>query len=219
MNEMNQPPGTDRYFIQTARLGFRHWRKDDLDIALGLWGDIRVIRLIDARGELSRAQVQERLGAEIASQREHGLQYWPIFLLNSDEHVGCCGLRPYDRPRRIHEIGFHIRAKHWRCGYAYEAAMAVIEFAFDKLDVAGLFAGHNPQNRASRSLLEKLGFCYTHDEYYPATGLDHPSYLLTDGEYAHQAQASRTVPRLPGDDGGTVVIDPDFDEPPTEFDL
>ena len=69
------------FFIKTTRLGFRHWREDDLTIALGLWGDIRVTRFIDARGKLSSEQVQERLEAEIASQKEFGQQYWPIFLL------------------------------------------------------------------------------------------------------------------------------------------
>lgn len=178
---MNRP-----YFMQTARLGFRRWRRDDQDLALGLWGDIRVTRLIDARGQLSRTQVQERLEAEIASQETFGLQYWPIFLLESGEHVGCCGLRPYDPSRPIYEIGFHIRSSHWRRGYAYEAATAVINYAFDELQAAGLFAGHNPQNEVSRHLLARLGFRYTHDEYYPATGLDHPSYLLTVAEYARR---------------------------------
>lgn len=172
------------FFIRTARLGFRHWREDDLALALGLWGDVRVTRFIDARGELSREQVQQRLAAEIAGQSEYGLQYWPIFLLASNEHVGCCGLRPYDPARQIYEIGFHIRPEYWRRGYAREAALAVMHYAFEKLNAAGLFAGHNPQNEASRHLLAKLGFQYTHDEYYPATGLEHPSYLMTAGDFA-----------------------------------
>jgi RimJ/RimL family protein N-acetyltransferase len=175
---------SQHYFIQTSRLGFRHWRHDDLPLALGLWGDIKVTRTIDARGRLSTAKVQARLEQEIASQRQHGLQYWPIFHLESGEHIGCCGLRPYELPDQIYEIGFHIRSTHWRRGYAHEAATAVMAYAFDKLHVAGLFAGHNPQNQASRLLLEKLGFRYTHDEYYPATGLEHPSYLMTAAEFA-----------------------------------
>jgi ribosomal-protein-alanine N-acetyltransferase len=175
--------------MQTARLGFRHWRPDDLDLALGLWGDPRVTRLIDARGQLTTAQIEERLAAEIAAQEAHGLQYWPIFLLESASHVGCCGLRPYDPPGRIYEIGFHIRADHWRRGYAYEAATAVMDYAFTTVGAAGLFAGHNPRNEPSRRLLTKLGFRYTHDEYYPPTGLEHPSYLLTTADYARQHAA------------------------------
>lgn len=174
---------SQRYFMRTARLGFRHWRPADLDLALGLWGDPRVTRLIDARGHLSETQVQERLAAEIANQEQHGLQYWPIFLLASHEHVGCCGLRPYDLPEQIYELGVHIRADHWRRGYAFEAATAIMKYAFTSLAAAALFAGHNPGNDASRRLLAKLSFRYTHDEYYPPTGLQHPSYLLTAADY------------------------------------
>jgi len=174
---------TSKYFMHTRRLGFRKWRKDDLDIALGLWGDYEVTKLIDARGQLSKDAVQERLNKEIACAKEHGIQYWPIFRLKMDENVGCCGLRPYDSAQGIYEIGVHIRSNHWQCGYALEASHAVIRYAFSEHNMTGLFAGHNPKNDTSRHLLEKLGFRYTHDAYYPPTGLNHPSYLMRPDEY------------------------------------
>jgi len=61
-----------------------------------------------------------------------------------------------------------------------------MEYAFSTLGVKGLFAGHNPANEASRRVLEKLGFRYTHDEFYPPTGLNHPSYILTAEEFERQ---------------------------------
>jgi ribosomal-protein-alanine N-acetyltransferase len=54
----------------------------------------------------------------------------------------------------------------------------VINYAFEKLGAAALFASHNPNNDASRPLLEKLGFQYTHKQLYPQTGLEHPSYIV-----------------------------------------
>jgi RimJ/RimL family protein N-acetyltransferase len=135
-----------------------------------------VTRLIG--GPFSEAQVRERLAREIATRGEHGMQYWPIFLLATGEHVGCCGLRPYNLAERILELGFHVRKAHWRHGYAEEGARAAIAYAFDSLGASALFAGHNPANASSRRLLAKLGFRYTHDEHYAPTGLDHPSYLL-----------------------------------------
>lgn len=164
------------YFLQSERLGFRHWSVDDLPLAMGLWGDAEVTQFIG--GPFSETQVRERLDKEIARQGEYGVQYWPIFLLTSGEHVGCCGLRPYDMAQPVYEIGFHIRRAFWGQGYAQEAALAVIDYAFTTLGAQGLFAGHNPANAASRGLLMKLGFTYTHDEYYAPTGLNHPSYLL-----------------------------------------
>jgi [ribosomal protein S5]-alanine N-acetyltransferase len=164
------------YFLQSERLGFRHWSSDDVPLGMGLWGDADVTKLIG--WPFSETQVRDRLSQEIERQEKHHIQYWPIFLLTSGEHVGCCGLRPYDLTPPIYEIGFHIRKVFWGQRYGFEAAQAVIAYAFDTLGAKGLFAGHNPANEASGRLLGKLGFQYTHDEYYPPTGLNHPSYLL-----------------------------------------
>ncbi len=172
------------YSLTTRRLGFRIWSDEDVELALGLWGDPDVTRLIDARGKLSEEQVRERLAQEIATQRQYGVQYWPIFLLENDAHVGCCGLRPHDEGKGILEIGFHIRSAYWGQGYATEAARAVIAYAFGPLHATALFAGHNPENTVSRHVLERLGFRYTHDEFYPPTGLKHPSYLLTAEDFS-----------------------------------
>ncbi len=174
----------EKYFLKSSRLGFRLWCEDDLGIAHELWGDYEVTKLFDARGKLSRDEVRERLAKELMTQKEHGVQYWPIFLLETNGQVGCCGLRPYDLSQRIYEIGFHIRSNLWRRGYAREAALAVIDYAFNTLKVNGLFAGHNPKNVVSRHLLKQLGFRYTHDEYYPPTGLNHPSYSLKANVYS-----------------------------------
>lgn len=170
--------GSDAYFLRSLRLGFRAWRDDDLPLAIGLWGDPEVTKLIDARGQLSDEDVRQLLDKHIAAQREHGVQYWPMFLRKDGEHVGCCGLRPYDPARRVYELGVHIRFRWWRQGLAEEGARAVIRYAFHELGAAALFAGHNPENHASERLLAKLGFRYTHHEYYAPTGREHPSYIL-----------------------------------------
>jgi RimJ/RimL family protein N-acetyltransferase len=181
--DSDQKTSKNRFFLQTARLAFRAWAQSDLELALGLWGDPRVTRYFDAREKFSAQEVQDRLAREISGQINDGVQYWPIFLRSSHEHVGCCGLRPYQPADKIYEIGFHIRARHWGNGYATEAARGVMAYAFRELGIHGLFAGHNPENSASRYLLQKLGFRYTHDEYYAPTGLQHPSYILTADEY------------------------------------
>jgi ribosomal-protein-alanine N-acetyltransferase len=184
---MNQ---VEKYFLKSNRLGFRQWSEEDLAIAIELWGDYEVTRFFDARGKWSRDEVQARLVKEIRIEKEYDVQYWPVFLLETDGHVGCCGLRPYDLPQRIYEIGFHIRSNQWRHGYAREAAGAVIDYAFSTLMVNSLFAGHNPNNTASRHLLRQLGFRYTHDEFYSPTGLDHPSYEMNASEYASSKSGS-----------------------------
>jgi RimJ/RimL family protein N-acetyltransferase len=164
------------YLLRSARLGFRCWKEGDLPLATELWGDPEVTALIG--GPFTEEMVRARLAKEIAQWLEYGVQYWPIFLLDSELFVGCAGLRPYRVEEGVYELGFHLRRDFWRQGLAKEAAGVVIGFAFHVLDATALFAGHHPENEASRRLLLKLGFVWTHDEDYAPTGLKHPSYLL-----------------------------------------
>jgi len=168
----------------TTRLWFRTWREDDFPLAIALWGDPHVTAFIG--GPFSDDQIRQRLEKEIALQRDHRLQYWPIFLREGLAHVGCCGLRPYDSKQGIMEIGFHLRPEHWGKGLAIEAARAVMAYAFGPLRAKALFAGHHPDNDASRKAVQRLGLRYTHDQLYPPTGRNHPSYLLTREEYLRQ---------------------------------
>jgi len=165
------------YFLTSPRLGFRCWRDEDLPLAQQLWGDPQVGRFIG--GPFSPEKVKERLGEHIAMMRSQSVQYWPMFLLSGDEFVGCAGLRPYKPTEKIYELGAHLLPAYWRQGFAKEASKAVIDFAFSKLSVEGLFAGHHPDNAASRLLLGKLGFRYTGEEFYPPTGVLEPAYLLS----------------------------------------
>jgi len=169
------------FFLRTQRLGFRLWSDTDGALAMTLWGDAEVTRLFG--GPFSDNEVRARLEREVAQQADHGVQYWPIFLLESGEFVGCCGLRPYplgEPAGTVYEVGFHLRPQYWGRGLAKEAARAVIDHAFDALPTTSLFAGHHPDNAASARLLETLGFRYDHDEFYPPTGREHPSYVLVN---------------------------------------
>lgn len=165
-----------QYFLKTPRLGFSRWSTDDLPLATSLWGDLEVTRYLS--DPLSLEQIQKKLSQEISWMAAHDVQYWPIFLLAGDEFAGCCGLRPYKLEEKIYEFGFHLRPRCWGKGLATEAGRAAISYAFDALGVQALFAGHHPQNDASRRVLGKLGFRYLRDEIHPPTGKLHPSYLL-----------------------------------------
>jgi RimJ/RimL family protein N-acetyltransferase/pimeloyl-ACP methyl ester carboxylesterase len=165
----------------SARLAFRTWRDDEQELAMQLWGDARVTALV-SRQPFDRSAVEARLRLEVRLEKDHGFQYWPVFLRETGELVGCCGLHPRAGEEGVVELGFHLRPQFWGQGFASEAARAVVQYAFETLWVKGVFAGHHPENEASRRVLERLGFRYTHHELYPPTGLEHPAYLLLPGE-------------------------------------
>jgi [ribosomal protein S5]-alanine N-acetyltransferase len=164
------------YFLTTAHLGFDCWSITDAALAKALWGDPKVTALIG--GPFSDGEIDETLRREIASMAASKVQYWPIFHLQDNQHVGCTGLRPYRPDEQIYELGFHLRPAFWGRGLAEEAGRAAVTFAFETLGAKALFAGHHPANSASRQVLAKLGFDFTHEEFYPRTRLMHSSYLL-----------------------------------------
>lgn len=170
-----------RYFLQTGRLGFRRWSPRDFGLAWGLWGNPEVTRLMG--GPFSEEYVRERLAREIANLKSAEVQYWPCFLLATGEHVGCCGLRPFEPEERRFAFGFHIRHEHWGRGLAGEAARTILEHSFSTLAVRSLIAGHHPQNEPSRRLLGKLGFKYSHDAFYAPNGIEQPWHVLTAEDY------------------------------------
>lgn len=164
------------YFLTTERIGFSRWTAEDRDLAELLWGDENVTRYICSSGSFSQEDITARLQLEIRNDEAHHIQYWPVFELHTGKLIGCCGLRPFGAG--TYEIGFHLKPQFWRQGYAYEAACAVIHYAFSVLHAEALFAGHHPDNHASCRILEKLDFKYIGTNYYPPTGLYHPSYEL-----------------------------------------
>lgn len=173
---------SDPYFLTSQRLGFRCWTPADFPLARELWSDAEVTRFFG--GPFSDDEVSRKLATEVERMQVHGFQYWPIHWLpqgdggEHGEHVGCCGLRPYRPEEGIPELGFHLRPKFWGRGLAVEGARAVIQFAFETTDAKGLSAGHHPDNVNSKKVLERLGFRYTHDEYFPALGMAIPYYFL-----------------------------------------
>ena len=163
--------------LSTERLILRRWEEADFKLAQSLWGDPDVMTFLG--GPLTDDRVREKMKLEIDCQEKHGIQYWPVFEKQTDEFVGCCGLRPWVySPPEGHEVGFHLVRSKWGAGYAFEVAQAVVRHAFETLQLPLLRAGHHPHHVKSKAILLKLGFTSVDDVFYKPTGLMHPTYKL-----------------------------------------
>jgi ribosomal-protein-alanine N-acetyltransferase len=176
-------PLPESYPLATERLVFRRWQEEDFELACGLWGDPAVMELLG--GPYDATRVQERLRQERESVERDGVQYWPIFLSSTLDHVGCCGLRrwTFGPDGGGLELGFHLRPAYWGRGLASEASTAAVRHGFEVLGVPCLLAGHHPRNDASRAVLARLGFQPQGEVFYPPTGLLHPTYRLLAEEF------------------------------------
>jgi RimJ/RimL family protein N-acetyltransferase len=78
--------------------------------------------------------------------------------------IGACGLELRDGPGTaglMPELGYWLGVTYWGHGFATEAARALIDYAFEDLELDALQAGTRVTNPASRRVLEKCGFQWT----------------------------------------------------------
>lgn len=164
------------YFLEAERLGFRTWQQDDLPLAIALWTDPEVMGFMG--GPMSTAQAEARFRTERDNQQKYGFQYWPIFDRATGAHAGCSGLKPFRGQTDVLEVGVHLARSFWGGRHGEEAARAVITWAWHNTAAEALVAGHFPANEHSRALIGRLGFVYTHQEFWEPTATMHPYYRL-----------------------------------------
>jgi RimJ/RimL family protein N-acetyltransferase len=91
--------------------------------------------------------------------RIHGFVRWACVLRSTGEFIGFCGLRKDDQSGET-DIGFRIRREFWGKGYATEAALACMNFGFEKIGLTSIIGRAVLENHASIHVLEKLGMEY-----------------------------------------------------------
>jgi RimJ/RimL family protein N-acetyltransferase len=82
--------------------------------------------------------------------------------------IGACGLElrdghaaPVGAANAAPELGYWLGLPYWGQGFATEAARALIDHAFEDLELDALQAGARVTNPGSRRVLEKCGFQWT----------------------------------------------------------
>jgi len=73
--------------------------------------------------------------------------------------VGAIGLR-FEREHDRAELGYWIGKPYWGRGYATEAARALVEYGFERLELNRIYARHLTRNPASGRVLHKIGMTH-----------------------------------------------------------
>lgn len=145
--------------LTTRRLRLRNWQRGDA-VAYSASCNVEAV-MRHLGGVQSNSELMEDIEYFRESARDDGFTFWVVERLRDNQFLGFCGLVIIpDEDCPVYgdlEIGWRIRSDCWRRGYAEEAARAVIEWAQANTSADKLVARIAPDNRASRSLAEKLG--------------------------------------------------------------
>lgn len=86
-----------------------------------------------------------------------------VIMLNN-KAIGMVGCICMDKENLVFGIYYQISRKYWGCGYASEAASAIVQYVIKEYPIATIKAEVVSVNPASVSVLKKLGLKQTHVE-------------------------------------------------------
>jgi RimJ/RimL family protein N-acetyltransferase len=112
-------------------------------------------------GIQTRKQLRQDVAYFAAMERREGFTFWVVERRRDKDFLGFVGLiriEEEDCPfAGAVEIGWRLRQNAWRRGYGFEAASAVLDYAFEKLELTDIVSRTAKDNAASIGLMRKLG--------------------------------------------------------------
>ena len=142
----------------TERLRIDPFTMEDAEGFLALYGDPGVMKYLPVP-PLADIEAARFLLATYVARIETGEQFrWAIRTHDDDTIIGALKLDTPNNKERASEVGYMLAKEAWGKGYATEAMHALAGYAFTALNRHYLEALIYADNRASRKVVERLGF-------------------------------------------------------------
>ncbi len=141
--------------IETDRLELRELRLDDFEAVHAYGSDPEVVEFVPwgPNTEQVTRDFLEKTVAQIGSEDRNDFVF-AVVPRGQDRLVGTVGIYADGHQAML---GYAYDRSVWDMGYATEAALAMVEMAFDVLGVRRVWAACDPENTASARVLQKCG--------------------------------------------------------------
>ena len=147
--------------LETKRLTLRHQVLADLDDLWALYCNPKITKYIPDAPR-SREEAQEELEWHMHGHPKHPeLGLWATIHKESGKFIGRCGLLPWTIDGQYDvEVAYTIAEEYWGQGLGTEAAQAILQYGFEKLNLPRLICLIDAENVASRKVAEKIGMIF-----------------------------------------------------------
>ncbi len=172
----------------TERLVLREFNENDWSSVLAYQSDLRYLRYYPWT-ERTPKDVRGFVGAFVAQQQEQPrTKFQFAIVLKSDAQlIGNCGIRMESPGALAADVGYELAPQHWGCGYATEAACAIVQFGFTELGLHRIQSRCIADNVGSVRVLEKLGMRLEgrlrENEYFKQRWWDTLLFAILDSEW------------------------------------
>lgn len=155
--------------VSTPRLTLRRWKDEDKEPGANLNADPQVMEFMPkALSSEESHSLVERIESNF---KEHGFGLFAAELVSSQTFIGFIGLaipRFQASFTPCVEIGWRIAFEHWGNGYATEGARAVLQFAFNELNLKEVVSFTVTANLRSRRVMERIGMKFIEEFEHPS---------------------------------------------------
>lgn len=145
--------------IPTDRLILRQWHVSDIPVLAAINQDPTVMEFFPAPKTYAETEAFVLANIQLYDKNEYSI--FAVELKESHALIGFVGLQQVGKEMPFApavEILWRFDNNFWGCGYAYEAAKAIVDYAFKELGITELVSFTVPDNLRSRKLMERLGF-------------------------------------------------------------
>ncbi len=186
--------------FESERLTFRPLAEDDLDLAIAQWTDPEVVKYVAER-TYSEAELARDMPLFIRRCGGGCIGIWCLTDKTTGEKIGTAILLPMpielddtdwdlligdDIPDGDIEVGYILKRSAWGKGYATEACMRMLRFAFEVSPLEEVVACTDPDNVASQRILTKCGMIP--QGQIRAYQEDIPGFRMTRAEWRQLSQ-------------------------------
>ncbi len=147
--------------LRTERLLIRPFQTEDIAAFVARRNDPEVAKYQDWALPFTQEQAEQIVGELVAMEGPEKGEWWMAIVADATtaQVLGDLAFHLNDNGKTV-EVGYTFDREHWGNGYAVESLTALVEYAFEELDVTRVFGMLHPDNPASAVLLERVGLLY-----------------------------------------------------------
>lgn len=178
--------------INTKRLKLRQWQQQDFPLFAQMNASKKVMKYFESTLTETKSNELAQKTTNLIEQRGWGL--WAVETLDTSQFIGFVGLN--EAPETLPcnpavEIGWRLAEEFWGKGYACEAALATLDFAFATLKLEKVVSFTATINAPSIKVMKRIGMSNTLQNFqHPAvkgTRLKaHVLYQITAEQWSKQ---------------------------------
>jgi RimJ/RimL family protein N-acetyltransferase len=170
--------------IETERLLLRGWRDGDVEDYARICSDREVMRHMWGGVPQPDALVAREVDELVEHWERLGFGHWAVEERATGLMVGRTGIKRHDDweldPENT-EVGWLFARSRWGRGYATEAALAAVRFAFEEVCRPEVISIAAVGNAASRRVMEKAGLSMRGVRHW--RGMDVAWYAIERGKW------------------------------------